>query len=401
MGTPAPRYQKGTAMTRMAVVTGYHVVAKVADSEIVTQAIGSVQRDVGLIDAATNSDFIVPVSDITGDAWNRMLRVHLGGLRNTAYATLPQMLDRGHGPNLAIGGGDGDSHYAEARGAVIGSARTLAAEVAPNGLHINSIASGPTSTRMCSSRFTLASTGISRPAVPAVVQARRSCPQRSVPPRRNGLLYRRSVVLPQRSGDLMDTRQHQKGRIALVTGATPGIGRSITQRLAADGARVGVNGRSGNASLKAVVERINGLPEPADIFRPRLDPVCGGRVRTQRRVRRLPGVQMPPTCPWGALGEYPKEDWWKIVETNLTGETVRAIWSGMRRRGRGNIVIVTFEWDVTGWPRATAYAASMSGLINVTKFLGWELAPRTSPSTLSHPVSSTPVNSKSAQPTQT
>ena len=46
----------------------------------------------------------------------------------------------------------------------------------------------------------------------------------------------------------------------------------------------------------------------------------------------------------------------------------------MRRRGGGNIVIVTSEWGVTGWPRATAYASSKAGLIALTKSLGRELA---------------------------
>lgn len=137
--------------------TSYHVVADVSDSESVTQAIRSVQRDVGLIDAlvtAAGHYSTAPVSDITGDAWNRMLRVHLGGLRNAAHAVLPQMLDRGHGSivaissELAIGGGDGESHYAAAKGAVIGFVRSLAAEVAPAGVRVNSIAPGPTDTPM-------------------------------------------------------------------------------------------------------------------------------------------------------------------------------------------------------------------------------------------------------------
>ena len=47
----------------------------------------------------------------------------------------------------------------------------------------------------------------------------------------------------------------------------------------------------------------------------------------------------------------------------------------MRRRGGGRIVVVSSEWGVTGWPGATAYAASKAGLISLTKTLGRELAP--------------------------
>jgi 2-hydroxycyclohexanecarboxyl-CoA dehydrogenase len=81
-----------------------------------------------------------------------MLRVHLGGALNVIRAVVPEMKVRGEGSivcvtsELAIGGGDGDAHYAAAKGGVIGLIRSLAVELAPFGIRVNGVAPGPTDT---------------------------------------------------------------------------------------------------------------------------------------------------------------------------------------------------------------------------------------------------------------
>ena len=75
--------------------------------------------------------------------------------------------------------------------------------------------------------------------------------------------------------------------------------------------------------------------------------------------------------------QHDERDSWRVVDTNLGGtfHLVQAVLPYMRRVGEGRIVVITSEWGVTGWPDATAYAASKAGLISLVKTLGRELAP--------------------------
>ncbi|MCU1697774.1 MAG: short-chain dehydrogenase/reductase [Mycobacterium sp.] len=132
-----------------------HAVAvDVSDSTAVAAAVSQMRDRLGPISAVVTSAGyyeMAPVAEISADAWRRMLRVHLGGLVNVARATLPDLLEqRGAlvavASELAVGGGDQDAHYAAAKGAILGFVRSLAAEVAGQGVRVNCVAPGPTDT---------------------------------------------------------------------------------------------------------------------------------------------------------------------------------------------------------------------------------------------------------------
>lgn len=164
--------------------------------------------------------------------------------------------------------------------------------------------------------------------------------------------------------------------VALVTGAAQGMGAAHARRLAADGAQVAVNDREPSDALTALAREIGGVAAPGDV---------SDREQVRAVVERVGNelgdvtvlVANHAYMTMGSLLSCDLDDWWAVVDTNLGGTfwLVQAVLPGMRRHGGGRVVVVSSEWGVTGWPGATAYAASKAGLIALVKTLGRELAP--------------------------
>lgn len=131
------------------------VQVDMADPDDVTRAVADVTDQLGPVCGAVSAAGhyeSVPIDAVSATQWHRMLRVHLGGFVNLARAVLPGMTVAGRGgivavtSELAQGGGEQDSHYSAAKGALIGAVRSLAAEVGPTGVRVNAVAPGPTDT---------------------------------------------------------------------------------------------------------------------------------------------------------------------------------------------------------------------------------------------------------------
>jgi 2-hydroxycyclohexanecarboxyl-CoA dehydrogenase len=166
------------------------------------------------------------------------------------------------------------------------------------------------------------------------------------------------------------------GRLALVSGAAQGLGRAIATRLAAEGAQLAVNDRRPSPELDRLAAETAGVTAVADVSDP--DAVDGMVAEVERAhgpievlVANHAYMSMRPFV------EHDPEDWWRNVDVNLSGTffLLRAVLPGMRKNGGGRIVIIASEFGVVGWANATAYAASKTGLISLTKTLGRELGP--------------------------
>lgn len=166
------------------------------------------------------------------------------------------------------------------------------------------------------------------------------------------------------------------GRRALVSGAGQGLGRAIALRLAEDGARVAANDRRPSAGLEDVVRASGGVGAVADVS----DSQAVSRMVESVRDAIGPLDVLVANHAYMSMApfvDHDPEDWWLNLEVNLTGTffLLRAVLPDMRRQGGGRIVIIASEFGVSGWANATAYAASKSGLISLTKSLGRELGP--------------------------
>jgi 2-hydroxycyclohexanecarboxyl-CoA dehydrogenase len=166
------------------------------------------------------------------------------------------------------------------------------------------------------------------------------------------------------------------GRLALVSGAAQGLGRAIATRLAAEGTQLAVNDRRPSPELDRLAAETAGVTAVADVSDP--DAVDGMVAEVERAhgpievlVANHAYMSMRPFV------EHDPEDWWRNVDVNLSGTffLLRAVLPGMRKNGGGRIVIIASEFGVVGWANATAYAASKTGLISLTKTLGRELGP--------------------------
>jgi 3-oxoacyl-[acyl-carrier protein] reductase len=171
------------------------------------------------------------------------------------------------------------------------------------------------------------------------------------------------------------------GRVALVTGASRGIGEAIARRLAAEGGRViaaartvedlaRVVGSIGEAGGKASALRLD-LADPASI-----EDGVKAALSEHGQVDVL--VNNAGVTEDNLILRMSREAWDRVLATNLTGVFLltQAVVKSMVRKRYGRIVNVTSVVGLMGNPGQANYAASKAGLIGLTKTIARELASR-------------------------
>jgi 3-oxoacyl-[acyl-carrier protein] reductase len=160
-----------------------------------------------------------------------------------------------------------------------------------------------------------------------------------------------------------------EGKVALVTGASRGIGAAVAQRLHAEGVRVALASRSGDdLGLEGVVA------QPVDVRRPeQLEAIVGEAVARFGRLDIV--VANAGVGAYGPFLELSPGHLEEMVDVNLKGTlyAVRAALPHLIASGEGDIVTLASEAGRRGLPYEAVYCASKFGQVGFTRALDHEL----------------------------
>jgi len=171
------------------------------------------------------------------------------------------------------------------------------------------------------------------------------------------------------------------GRIALVTGASQGIGRAIAIRLAAEGAQVALAARNQEklAEVAAEIAAVGGIARSfaLDMASEESIKACAKEVIAHFGKIEILVNNAGITRDTLSL-RMRRHDWDDVLTTNLTGAFLlsQACISSMLKARWGRIINITSVVGETGQAGQANYAASKAGLIGLTKSLARELASR-------------------------
>ena len=171
-------------------------------------------------------------------------------------------------------------------------------------------------------------------------------------------------------------------RIAIVTGASRGIGRAIALEFAKQGAFVVINYNGSRGKAAQVKEEIINQGGEAEIFQCNVADftACGAFIKeimkTYGRIDVL--VNNAGITKDGLLMAMSEEDFGSVLDTNLVGtfNCIRHVARQMLKQRSGRIINMASVVGIGGNPGQANYAASKAGVIGLTKTAAKELASR-------------------------
>jgi 3-hydroxybutyrate dehydrogenase len=170
-----------------------------------------------------------------------------------------------------------------------------------------------------------------------------------------------------------------KGKTALVTGSTSGIGQGIAEALAAEGANVVLNGFGEAADIEALRKEIaekNGvtvtydgadMSKPAEIARMVKD--AEGQFGAIDILVNNAGIQYV-----SPIEEFPEERWDAVIAINLSSafHSTKAALPAMRKKGWGRVINIASAHGLAASANKSAYVAAKHGIVGLTKVTALE-----------------------------
>lgn len=175
--------------------------------------------------------------------------------------------------------------------------------------------------------------------------------------------------------------QRLKGRAAIVTGASRGIGRAIALALGAEGVSVTVNYARSAEAAEQVAADIRAAGSPAIAFKAdvrSLDDVKAMAARTKETFGRIDILVNNAGLLRDNYVTFMKdEEWSEVIDVNLKGayHGIKAVGREMIRQKWGRIVNISSDAGLMGDLMRANYASAKAGLLGLTRTVAREFAP--------------------------
>jgi 3-oxoacyl-[acyl-carrier protein] reductase len=169
------------------------------------------------------------------------------------------------------------------------------------------------------------------------------------------------------------------GEVALVTGASRGIGAAIADRLAECGAKVigTATSQSGADAISVRMQALGGVGRVLEVTdSSSVDALIESVNKEFGGISIL--VNNAGIARDGLLMRMKDEDWDAVLNTNLSSiyRTSKAVMRGMMKARKGRIISIASVIGVMGNPGQTSYAAAKAGIIGFSKSLAKEIGSR-------------------------
>lgn len=173
-----------------------------------------------------------------------------------------------------------------------------------------------------------------------------------------------------------------KGKVAVVTGASRGIGKAIAKKLAERGATVIINFNGSEAKAQEVMDEIKEMGGNAEIVQCNVADFAACEAFLKEVVDKFGRIDIlvnnAGITKDGLLMRMSEEDFGKVIDTNLKGtfNCMRFVSRQMMKQKSGRIINMSSVVGVCGNAGQVNYAASKAGVIGMTKSAAKELASR-------------------------